>query len=131
MTTGIKILHWAPRILAILAILFISLFALDSFGEGMTIGQQIVAFLLHMIPSFILIILLVVAWKWELVGGLIYAGIGLILTPFIFIHNYRVNDSLWISFVVILTITIPFILVGFLFIMSYRKKKNQRVQETP
>ncbi len=39
-----KILHCFPRILCIIAILFISLFALDAFDPGLGLGQQLLAF---------------------------------------------------------------------------------------
>ena len=58
-----SMIRWAARILGILAIAFISLFALDTFAEGAGLGQKIVAFLLHMIASFVLIIVLIMAWK--------------------------------------------------------------------
>jgi hypothetical protein len=61
-----KLLPLLPRILSIFAIGFISLFALDSFEHG-TLGEQILAFLLHMIPSLVLTIILAIAWKWELI----------------------------------------------------------------
>jgi hypothetical protein len=52
-----KVIYWLPRILCILAILFISVFALDAFDPELSIWQQIVGFLIHLIPSFILIAL--------------------------------------------------------------------------
>ncbi|MEY2925381.1 MAG: hypothetical protein RLZZ337_1931 [Bacteroidota bacterium] len=125
MKTSVKVLHWTPRIICILAILFISLFALDSFSPDLTIWQQIGAFLLHLIPSFVLIFVLIVAWKWEFIGGIIFTLIGLGFSPVIFLHNYKMNQSVWISLSIILFITMPFIIVGILFIMSHnRKKKN-------
>ena len=84
---------------------------------------------MHLIPSFGLIILLIVAWKWELIGGIIFALIGLGFSPFIFIHNYRMNQSVWMSLSVILMITVPFIIVGILFILSHRMK-NKNVSTT-
>ncbi len=51
MKTIVKILYWAPRILCIMAILFISMFALDSFEPGLNIWQQIGAFLIPLIPT--------------------------------------------------------------------------------
>lgn len=128
MNTKIKILHWTPRILCILAILFVSLFALDAFEAGLTIWQQIGGFLIHLIPSFILAILLIVSWKWELVGGIIFALIGIVFTPFIFTHNYNMNNSVWMTIGIIMSITFPFILVGALFIIShFVKKKKTRI----
>jgi hypothetical protein len=125
MKKSIKVFHWLPRIICILAILFVSLFAADAFAPELTIWQQIGAFLIHLIPSFILVALLVVAWKWEYIGGIIFIVIGLGFSPIIFIHNYKMNHSVWMSLGIILAITIPFVIVGVLFIVShFREKKN-------
>ena len=125
MKTSIRVFHWSPRILCILAILFISLFAADSFAPGLTIWQQLGAFFIHLIPSFILLASLIVAWKWERIGGIIFMVIGFGLSPFIFMLNYNMNHSIGMSLGIILTITFPFIVVGILFIISHiMKKKN-------
>ena len=124
MKTSITVFHWLPRIICILAILFISMFALDAFAPGLTIWQQIGAFLMHLIPSFILIALLVVAWKWELIGGIIFIIIGLVLSPLVYQHNYNMNHSIGMSLGILAMITFPFVVVGFLFIVSYNKKKK-------
>ena len=118
-------LYWLPRILCILAILFISIFALDAFQPELTVWQQIQAFLMHMIPSFVLLLFLLIAWRWELVGGIIFLLIGLVMSPVIYQHNYNMNGSVWMSLGIIATITFPFILVGILFILGYRIKKQQ------
>jgi cytochrome b561 len=125
MKTSIKVLHWTPRIICILAILFISLFALDSFEPNKTFWQQIAAFLIHLIPSFVLLALLLVAWKWEYIGGIIFTLIGLGFSPFIFLHNYKMNHSVWMSIGIIMLITVPFIIIGILFIVSHFKKRSQ------
>ena len=124
MKTSIRLFHWLPRILCILAILFISLFAADAFAPGLTIWQQLGAFFIHLIPSFILLAFLILAWKWELIGGIIFMVIGLAFSPFIFMLNYNRNHSIWLSLVIILTITIPFVVVGILFLISHRLKKK-------
>jgi len=125
MRTKIKVLHWTPRIICILAILFISLFALDSFSADLTIWQQIGAFLIHLIPSFVLLTILLIAWKWELIGGIIFTLIGLGFGPFIFMHNYNMNQSVWWSIQIVMIINLPFVIVGLLFIISHFKKRNQ------
>lgn len=125
MKISYKLLHWLPRIISLLAIMFISMFALDAFDPQKTIWQQISAFLIHLIPSFILIIFLVIAWKKEFIGGILFILVSVGFSPFIFIHNYNMNQSIWMSLLVILTITIPFLIAGILFIISHRvKKKN-------
>ncbi len=127
MKESTKIFHWLPRIICMLAILFISLFAADAFSPGLTIWQQLGAFIIHLIPSFILLAVLIIAWKWEYVGGIIFIIIGLGLSPIVFMHNYKMNDSIWMSIFIILIITIPFVIVGVLFIVSgYLKKKHNQ-----
>ena len=124
MEKSIRILHWAPRILCIAAILFVSLFALDAFEPGLPLGDQIKGFLIHLIPSFVLLVILLLAWKRELAGGILFILIGLVMTPVIFTGNYRVNESIWLSLLIVLTITIPFLVVGILFVLSHHKKNT-------
>jgi len=119
-----SIYRWSARIICIVAILFVSLFALDSFDAELSIWQQLSAFLIHLIPSFILIVLLVLAWKWEQIGGILFIMLGLFTSPFIFNLNYNMNNSIWMSLGVILMITFPFIVVGVLFLLS-NSKNNQ------
>jgi hypothetical protein len=128
MKTSLKIIHWTPRILCILAILFVSMFALDSFDPKYTLLQQLQAFAIHLIPTYILIFFLVVAWKWEMIGGLMLIILALGFSPFIYTHNYQMNHSVWMSLLVILMINFPFMLTGGLFVLShYLKKKNSLV----
>jgi cytochrome b561 len=101
------------------------MFALDSFAPELTFWQQMAAFGMHMIPSLVLAILLVIAWKWEMIGGAIFTLIGLGLSPFIFLKNYQMNQSVLTSLGVVMLITIPFVVVGVLFLLSYRVKKQQ------
>ncbi|MBT8301374.1 MAG: hypothetical protein KJO63_08600 [Maribacter sp.] len=131
MKKSVKVFHWLPRISCILVILFISMFALDAFNPEKTIWQQLVAFSIHLIPSFILLIFLIIAWKWEYIGGLIFIIIGLGLSPFIFMHNYKMNQSIGMSLGIIMAITIPFAIVGILFILSHFQKKKNLLKTSP
>jgi hypothetical protein len=125
----IKIIHWTPRVLCVLAILLVSMFALDAFQPNLTIWEQLRDFLMHLIPSFILTAFLILTWKYELVGGIIFALIGLVFSPIIFRHNYAMNQSVSMSMIVTASITFPFILVGVLFIWSHFLKKKQKNQQ--
>ena len=69
-----KILYWTPRIASILFILFVSLFALDVFDAGYTFGETLLALFMHLIPSFTLLAALILAWKQEWIGALLYIG---------------------------------------------------------
>lgn len=127
MKKSIQVFYWLPRIICILAILLVSLFAADAFSPELNIWQQIGAFMIHLIPSFILLAFLIIAWKWELIGGIIFMVIGLGLSPVIFTYNYKMNESVWMSLGIIMAITIPFVIVGGLFIAShFLRKKNPR-----
>jgi hypothetical protein len=125
MKATLKIIHWTPRILCILAIAFIGLFAMDSFDPRFSVQDQILHFMLHSIPAIILILFLITAWKWELIGGMIFMIIGIGFSPIIFSMNYQMNGSAWMSLGIIACITIPFILIGALFILSHFLKKKQ------
>jgi hypothetical protein len=120
-----NIVHWTPRILGILAVLFISMFALDSFAPHLTVWQQISGFLLHLVPTYILAALLVVAWKWERVGGILFIVIGAVFTPVIFTLNHQRNQfSILASLGIVMMVTVPFIVIGVLFYLSDRLHKK-------
>jgi len=125
MATSTRLLHWAPRCLCILAILFVSMFALDSFAPGLSIWQQLGAFLIHLIPSFVLLALLLIAWKREFAGGIVLATTGLVLSVPVFALNYRRTHSVGMCLYIILVITMPFVVAGVLFIVSYYRKKRE------
>lgn len=125
MKTSVIFFHWAPRILCILAILFVSLFAFDAFAPELTIWQQLGGFFMHLIPSFVLFTFLLVAWKWEFIGGIIFSVIGIGLSPVIYLHNRNVNHfSIGESFGAVLMVTFPFIVVGVLFMVSSFVRKK-------
>jgi hypothetical protein len=119
-----KIIHWLPRVIVILSILFVSMFAFDSFSSDNSIWQQLLEFLIHLIPSYILLIALLIAWKFELTGGIIFILISLVFAPFIYLHNYNMNHSVCISLGVISMINFPFLLAGIFFIYEHYYKKN-------
>jgi hypothetical protein len=112
-------IRWAARILGILAIAFISLFALDVFSEGVGLGQKIVAFLLHMIPSFVLIIVLIIGWKHELVGGVLMTVVGLAASVFVYSLNYGRSHSVSRGLQTAAVTGVPFVIVGLLFLISH------------
>jgi hypothetical protein len=100
------------------------MFALDSFGPNLTPWQQIGAFIIHLVPSFVLLSILLVAWKWELTGGILLTVMGLLASPWIYHLNYRRTQSVSTSLLILLMITFPFILTGILFIISHYARKR-------
>lgn len=72
-----QFLFWTPRVLTILFILFLGLFALDVFDEGYSFGETLLALFMHLIPNLLLVLVLVLAWKWEWIGAVLFAALGL------------------------------------------------------
>jgi hypothetical protein len=101
------------------------MFALDSFASHLTIGQQIGRFVIHLIPTYILVALLIIAWKWELIGGILFILLGIGFSPVVYNINYHRNHSVMMSLGIILMITLPFMLIGGLFMLSHFLKKKQ------
>ncbi|MFA7717115.1 MAG: hypothetical protein WC875_00145 [Candidatus Absconditabacterales bacterium] len=67
-----------PRIVAIILMLFISIFALDIFGNGYTFRQTVVGLFMHLIPTWILLITLILSRKkYPLVGAIAFTAFGL------------------------------------------------------
>lgn len=79
MNEGVRLLlYWLPRILGLLFAAFLSVFALDVFTEGAGFWQTVAALLMHLVPSLIALIIVVVGWRWEWLGAVGFAAIGVL-----------------------------------------------------
>ena len=58
-----QLLYWAPRALSIVFAVLSSLFALDVFKEGQGFWVTALALLMHLIPTFLILIVLAVSWR--------------------------------------------------------------------
>jgi hypothetical protein len=72
-----RMLFWTPRVLTVAFILFLGIFALDVFGQGYSFLQTVAALAMHLVPNLLLLAILLVAWRWEWVGALLYAGLAI------------------------------------------------------
>jgi hypothetical protein len=125
MTFSVKLLHWLPRIICILAILFVSSFAADAFEPGHFSWQQLISFCIHLIPAFVLFALLILAWKRELIGGILFMVIGIVMSPVIFFDSYNTHHfSIAQCIAIILVFSFPLIIAGILFVFDYRFRKK-------
>lgn len=106
-----KTIHWVPRIAAAVIIFFITLFSLDVFDMGGTILEQIGAFLIHSIPSIVMVTLLVFAWRRPMVGfvAFLIAGIFFLRT---FITGVNLGNFLLFSG--------PLLLIAAMFYFDWR-----------
>lgn len=113
------IILWSARIIGILAILFMMMFSMDCFDEYSEIGDQLTCFVMHNRFIIFPILALVISWKWELIGGVLF--ILTFITCGMFFKSFTGNFA---SLVVIA----PFLIAGCLFIIHYflQEKKTDK-----
>jgi hypothetical protein len=97
------------------------LFSLDVFGQGYGFWGTLGAFLMHNIPVFVLVAILVISWKYEIVGGIAFILAGLLYLSLLLMRNtfewYMLSWSLIIAG--------PAFFIGVLFLIGWRKKRNR------
>jgi hypothetical protein len=104
------VLLWTPRIVCILFIASISLFACDAFGHDTGFWITLLAFLVHLLPTFLMIFILYLSWKRAWIGGMVFilAGIAYMVWKGV---EYPV-------------VFIPLFIVGILFLLSWFFRKE-------
>jgi len=105
-----RVLFWTPRIICIIFAVFISLFALDVFSEGYGIMKTLLALLIHLIPTGIILIVLLISWRWEWIGALLFIALS------VFYLVFTWGRFPWITYLVI---SGPLLLVGLLFLINW------------
>ena len=104
-----KFIYWVPRILGIGLLVFYALFALDAINEESSVGEMLLGLLIHLVPAFLLLAALLVAWKWEFPGGLLY----LVLSA---LYVYLSRGMIWMVY---LPIGGSLLLTGILFMLHH------------
>lgn len=114
---GIGVLYWLPRVLAIVFVVFLALFALDVFIPGETFWYYAGGLFMHLVPNFVLLGLLGIAWKYEKIGGLLFLLAG-IMSVFFFKTYEMLPNFLLVSF--------PVLFIGSLFLLhNYLDKRKE------
>ncbi len=113
--------YWAPRILSIIFICFLALFSLDVVSPELSFWQIVVGLFIHNIPVFILLIVLLVSWKYEIVGGIAFILAGALYTGMILVDIFK-NSFEWYMLSSLALIAVPAFFIGVLFIMNWFKK---------
>ncbi|MGV8168862.1 MAG: DUF7670 domain-containing protein [Candidatus Nanoarchaeia archaeon] len=115
-----RFLYWTPRVLSIIFILFLALFSLDIFEMNLGFWGTLLGLFMHNIPSLILLIILIISWKHEIVGGIAFILAGLL---YIVLSLGR-NKFEWYLLAWALQISGIAFLVGILFLVGWYKKKK-------
>jgi hypothetical protein len=121
-----RFVYWTPRILSIAFILFLALFSLDVFDSCQGVFDCALGLFMHNIPSLVLLVILLISWRYEIVGGIAFILAGLL---FIVLSVFRVVMSSpveWYMLVWTLQIAGPAFLIGILFLIGWRRRKKRK-----
>jgi hypothetical protein len=110
-------LFWTPRILCILLALFLSLFALDVFEEGVGMWRTMAALLIHLVPVYVIVIALLVSWKQEWLGAVLFFGLAIF---YLIWGHGRVHWSAKLA------IAGPLAMIGVFFLLNWTYRKQLR-----
>jgi len=121
-----RVLYWIPRILSILFICFLMLFSLDVFEPGLTVKEIAIGLLMHNIPAIILIVLLVVAWRHEIVGAISFFGAGIFYITMVSLSALNSGLEWHLALMWSLNIALPAIIIGVLFLVSWTIRLKYR-----
>ena len=106
---------WIPRSIAILFAAFISVFAFDAFGEKHSSLAEMAGFLIHLVPALVVVVSLIIAWRFRLVGGLLFVIVG--IASALFFKTYS-------SIGTFCMLSVPLFLIGAMFVASYSLKRS-------
>ena len=110
-----EIILWTARTLSIVFACFISIFALDVFDEENEFWNTIPALMLHLIPTFIIILIIIFSWNRPLIGGLFYTFLGIAYI----VYSWGKFD--WTVYFIIAG---PLFFLGILYFIFWYQKKH-------
>jgi hypothetical protein len=114
-----RFLYLTPRISGILIAVFTGLFALDVFEIPGTFWEKLLGFVIHAAPAIVMIVLLVLAWRWEWVGTLAFGAAALYMLRFV-IGGWKFDFGNLLLFV------LPMSLIASLFWLNWRWRQEIR-----
>ena len=114
-----KFVYWTPRILAILFISFLALMSLDIFSSELSFWETVVGLFMHNIPALVLLVVLLISWKYEIVGGIAF-----ILAGLLYILVLMRNPFEWYMLSWVIQIAGIAFFIGILFLVNWFKKKK-------
>jgi hypothetical protein len=106
-------------------IAFLSMFALDVLSEEHGFWRILAALSIHLIPAFVLVAGLILAWRWEWIGATLYAAAGVVYVAWV-LHRPL---ALAIKINWMLTIAGPTFVVAVLFLANWLKHEELHPQQ--
>ncbi len=118
-----RVLYWSPRVLSIVFILFLILMSLDVFEADYKFWEKILALFVHNIPAIILLVVLIISWKQDLVGGISFILAGVIYIALLLASSVKTGFE-WHYLLWALQISGTAFLIGIMFLMNWLKKRE-------
>ena len=107
--TTARLMLWMPRMFGMALGLFLALFALDAFETGEPLWRNVAGFLVHLVPSFLVLVLVGLSWRREWIGGFAFLALSIAYAVMV---GFRLD---WVF-----AISGPLVLVGLMFLWSWR-----------
>ncbi len=118
-----KFIYWTPRILSIIFILFLALFSLDVFEGDYGFWGTIAGLFMHNIPAMVLLIVLIISWKQEIVGGIGFILAGILYIAMILMNIIKTGFE-WYYLLWAAQISGIAFLIGIMFLVGWFKKRK-------
>ncbi len=122
-------IFWTPRIVSIAFILFLTIFSLDVFEGTSGFWQIVLALLMHNLPSIVLLIVLLISWRHEIVGGIIFILAGALYTIISIVRLIISSPIEWYMLSWSLIIAGPAVFIGVLFLIGWLRKRKKGKRE--
>lgn len=108
-------LHWLPKVLTIIFILFLAMLSADIFDSQLGFWDTILGLFMHNIPVLFLVVTLILAWRKPIIGAVVFP-----LMAIIYIAWALSNEiGMW----AFNPVPLFAILLGVLFWVSHKRSK--------
>jgi hypothetical protein len=111
-----RVLLWSPRLLGFGVALYLGMFALDAFVGEKPIADKITDFLVHLAPSFLILLTVLLSWRRFWIGALVFTGLA------VYYALTTLHRMDWV-----LAISTPLIGIGLLYGLNWWQVKNEEL----
>ncbi|MCX6810015.1 MAG: hypothetical protein NTZ65_04720 [Candidatus Berkelbacteria bacterium] len=98
------------------------MFSLDVFEPGLSAKDIAIGLFMHNIPALALLAVVVISWKHEIVGGVVFILAGIAYITWV-LTSSRFEGNIWAPSLIIGG---PAFVIGVLFILNWIKKKQTK-----
>jgi len=111
-----RLLFWLPRVMGMAIVVFLSLFAFDTFENLHGFAEIALGFAVHLIPAAIALAILLIACRWEVTGALLFA-----IAAALYATSVLPRHPSWA-----LVIALPLLLIAALFFADWMVRLRPR-----